>query len=100
MPKSVAILLGKLEDYLKRSPHRAPKVFRRLRRHCDAAVLSVVGSSTGVGFEIIDDDAVGGDETDDEEKEHNVNLARVRVSLEAFDFEGSKWLIPVNVAFS
>ena len=85
VPKSVAILLGKLEDYLKRSPHRAPKVFRRLRRHCDAAVLSVVGSSTHVGVVEIVDESIGDDETEDEEKEHNVNLARVRVSLEAFD---------------
>lgn len=71
------------QDYLTRSPHRAPKVFRRLRRNCDIAVAAVIGSGTIVGAGLDGSGAGAGGGDDDEE--YDVNLARVRVSLEAFD---------------
>ena len=81
LPKSSSQLLGKLEDYLKRTPHRAPKVFRRLRRHCDGAIANV--TRAGVPAAAAADGAKP--EDDEDGRVYNVDVARVRVSLEAFD---------------
>ena len=93
LPKAVSLHLGKLEDYVQRSPHRAPKILRRLRRNCDAAITSAasqggyIASSSSKTREKSSDDAsdkVGHIIIEEDEKEYNVALARIRLSLEAF----------------